>query len=275
MMNSASSAPNRAGANAAGALIEAWRELGGQLAPVGELPRLAETDALDLPEIVAQLDSAEIAARIANWRAASPALDGLFLQNTPPAHALRRLGLTHWTAGNPQAAAIVLATAAALAPNDGPLWLDLGFTLHAIGERKPARSVFERALALDPSPARGWLGLALVARDLADPIRAENAFKAALARNSTLSEAAFGVGLLCFEQRRYPEAAAHWRHAIAHGCRNPLVYAGLGQSLFFAGDFAGAAEALARETASGQADPQIVDRLRAGAFPGHRDPGRP
>ncbi|HEY1944381.1 MAG TPA: methyltransferase domain-containing protein [Roseiarcus sp.] len=266
MTKSVSSAPERARIHPAGALIEAWRELGGEGAPLGAIPGVAEIVSLDLPEIVAQLDSNAIAARIAEWRTASPALNAVLLQNTPPAHALRRFGLTHWTAGNPRAASIVLATAAALAPNDAPLWLDLGFTLHAVGDAAQAQSALERALALDPSPARGWLGLALAARDLANTVRAEEAFKAALACDASLSEAAFGVGLLCFEQRRHPEAAAHWRHAIAHGCRNPLIYAGLGQSLFFAGDFAGAANALERQIASGQADPRMVDRFALSRF---------
>ena len=256
----------RPSSNAAGALIEAWRELGDHSAPIGEAPRLAVVEALDLPEIVAHLDDREIDSRIAAWRAVSPPLDALLLQNTPPAEALRRFGLTHWTAGNPNAAAIALATAAAIAPHDAPLWLDLGFTLHATGEAAQARSVFERALALDPNPARGWLGLALVAKDTSNPVRAEEAFKAALARDSTLSEAAFGLGLLCFEQRRYPEAALRWRQAIAHGCRNPLVYAGLGQALFFAGDFAAAAEALERQVAPGGADPQLVERFALARF---------
>ena len=266
MTSRASIAAERPRANGAGALIEAWRELGGRPAPIGDIPRLADVDGLDLPEIVAHLDAHEIAARIAAWRSASPPLDGLFLQNVPPADALRRFGLTHWTAGNPQAAAIALATAAALAPDDAPLWLDLGFTLHATGEAAQARSVFERALALDPTSARGWLGLALVAKDLASPVRAEEAFKAALTCDPTLAEAAFGLGLLCFEQRRYPEAASSWRQAIADGCRNPLVYAGLGQALFFAGDFSGAAKALERQLASGTTDPQLVERFALARF---------
>jgi predicted TPR repeat methyltransferase len=266
MTKSASTAAVRPRSNAAGALMEAWRELGDQAAPIGEVPRLAVVEALDLPEIVAHLDTREIASRIVAWRAASPPLDALFRDAVPPADALRRFGLTHWTAGNPQAAAIALATAAAIAPNDAPLWLDLGFTLHATGEAAQARSVFERALALDPAPARGWLGLALVAKDLTNPVRAEEAFKAALARDPTLAEAAFGLGLLCFEQRRYPEAALRWREAITHGCRNPLVYAGLGQALFFAGDFSGAAQALERQISQGAADPQLVERYALARF---------
>jgi predicted TPR repeat methyltransferase len=267
MMKGASrAAPLRPGSSAAGALIEAWRELGPQAAEIDSVPALAPLEALDLPDIVARLTASEIGSRVAAWRAASRPLDALLAQQTPPADALRRFGLTHWAAGNPRAASIVLATAAALAPDDAALWLDLGFTLHAAGEVSDARSVLERALVLDPAPARGWLGLALVAKELADLSRAEEAFAAALARDPSLADAAFGLGLLCFEQRRYAQAARHWRTAIAAGCRNPLVYAGLGQALFFAGDFAAASEALARQIASGASDAKIVERFALSRF---------
>lgn len=203
-----------------------------------------------LPPVVSRLDAAEIASRIASWRAASAPLDTLFLQGIPPAAALRRFGLTHWSMNNVRAASAILAVAAALAPNDAALWLDLGSTLHASGEAAEARPVFERALALDSGLARAWLGLALVANALTDPETAERAFTAALQRDAQLSEAAFGLGLLCFEQRRYVEAVAHWRRAIDAGGRHPMIHAGLGQALFFTGDFSGAAREMAVQIAS-------------------------
>lgn len=250
----------------AGALLQSWRELGIQPTAAALIPPLASVAAFDLPQIVARLEAAEITARIAAWRAANRPLDALFLQRTPPADALRRFGLTHWAAGNPKAASVVLATAAAIAPDDAALWLDLGSTLHAAGEAAEARSAFERTIALDPELARAWLGLALVANDLSDKIRAEEAFKAALARDPKLAEAAFGLGLLCFEQRRYADAARYWRAAIAAGCQNALVYAGLGQALFFTGDFAGASRALARQIASGADDPKLIQRFALARF---------
>jgi len=203
-----------------------------------------------LPQVVSRLDAAEIGSLIASWRAASAPLDSLFLQGIPPAAALRRFGLTHWSMNNVRAASAILAVAAALAPNDAALWLDLGSTLHASGEATEARPAFERALALDSGLARAWLGLALVANALEDPQTAERAFVEALQRDSQLSEAAFGLGLLCFEQRRYAEAVAHWRRAIDAGGRHPMIHAGLGQALFFTGDFSGAAREMEIQIAS-------------------------
>ena len=250
----------QSGSDAAGAWLQAWRELDLDPADAGSFGLPANDATLDLPPIVARLDAAEIVSRIAAWRAGSAPLDALFLQGTAPATALRRFGLTHWAAGNPRAASVVFATAAAIAPDDAALWLDLGSTLHAAGEAAEARSAFERTLALDPAPARAWLGLGLVANELGDKGRAEAAFKAALARDPKLAEAAFGLGLLCFEQRRYAEAAVRWREAIAAGCQNALVHVGLGQALFFSGDFAGASKALAKQIASVAADPKLIER---------------
>ena len=58
----------------------------------------------------------------------------------------------------------------------------------------------------------------------------------------------------------------YWRAAIAVGCQNALVYAGLGQALFFTGDFSGAASALAEQIASGAADRRLVERFALARF---------
>ena len=216
-----------------------------------------------LPNVVSRLDAAEIGSRIAAWRAANARLDALFLQGVAPAAALRRFGLTHWSMNNARAASAIFAVAAALAPNDAALWLDLGSTLHACGDAAEARPAFERALALDSGLARAWLGLAMVANALADPAAAERAFAAALQCDPRLSEAAFGFALLCFEQRRYADAVAHWRRALDVGSRHPLLHAGLGQALFFTGDFSGAARELAIQIASGVGVDQKLTRRYA------------
>lgn len=245
------------------AAVSAWIEADpGRSESLAFAPFATGGDAT-LPPVVARLDAAEIGARIGQWRAASAPLDALFLQNIPPAAALRRFGLTFWSMKNAQAASTVLAVAAALAPNDAPLWLDLGSTLSASGAAADARPVFERAVALDPSLARAWLGLALVANTLADPEAAERAFAAALKRDPLLCEAAFGLGLLCFEQRRYAEAVIHWRRAIDAGSRHTLAHVGLGQALFFTGDFAGAAREMAIQIATGEGVDQKLTRRYA------------
>lgn len=248
------------------AMIAPWLTSGAPQADIGRFPRLVESSGPDLPPIVAKIGSSEIATRISAWRAGNRQLDALFLENAPPAQALRRLALTHWSAGDPRLASVVLATAAAIAPDLAPLWLDLGFTLHAIGDRANARAAFERSIALDDAPTRVWLGLALVAIELSDEKCAELAFSKALERDPTSSEAAFGLGLVCFEQRRYAEAARHWRSAVAFGCKSPNVHTGIAQALFFTGDFSGAATAFERQIVCGAADPKVIQRFALSRF---------
>ncbi len=268
MSRSVSSATHgRAGSPSSSAAARAWLETDAGLDEAVGLLAPASGGEAPLPSLIARLDAAQIADRIAIWRATSPPLDALFQQGAAPANALRRFGLTQWSMGNPLTASVVLATAAALALDDAALWLDLASTLHASGNPVEARPVFERVVALEPRFARGWLGLALVANALADPAGAERAFSAALQHDPQLGEAAFGLGLLCFEQRRYAEAVVHWRRALAAGCQNALIRAGLGQALFFTGDFAGAARELGAQIAGGNLiDRKLVRRYALARF---------
>lgn len=69
--NVSRAARKRPGSDEAGALLQSWRDLGIQPADAGHFPSLANSSAFDLPPIVARLDAAEIASRIAAWRAAN------------------------------------------------------------------------------------------------------------------------------------------------------------------------------------------------------------
>ena len=69
-----------------------------------------------------------------------------------------------------------------------------------------------------------------------------------------------------FRAEALPEAVRYWRAAIAVGCQNALVYAGLGQALFFTGDFAGASRTLAKQVASGVADEKLIQRFALSRF---------
>ena len=238
----------------------AWLRAPSREPSPGRLPNRAAEYIETLPRQVAQLDAQQIEARVEVWATSNPPFAALLREGAPPAQALRRLALTHWSAGNPRLASSMLATAAAIAPGTPELWLDLGFTLQAIAERADAGVALEIALALDPGPSRAWLGLAVISNELQDKARAETAFAMALEREPGLSEAAFGLGLICFEQRRYAEAVRHFQAAVKAGCQNGLVHVGLGQSLFFIGDFAGAARALETQLASGPAEASLAQR---------------
>ncbi len=228
---------------------------------LGRRPQRLATDEIgEIPYIVASVDARQAEARIDIWRTGNPGFDAQLRLNVLPASALRRLAIGRWSAGDARSASIMLATAASMAPETAEIWLDLGFTLQGVGQKRDAKLAIERSVALDPAPARAWLGLATLANELGDKALAERAFAAAFERDSSLSGAAFGLGLIAFEQRRYAEAVERFRAAVAAGCDNGLVWVGLGQSLFFLGDFAGAARESQRWIAGGAPDPALIRR---------------
>ena len=100
-------------------LTASWLASGSPQTETGRFPQL-EPQHSDLPRIIADLGAGEVAARIAAWRAGNRQFDALLHEKVPPAQALRRLALTHWSAGDPRTASVVLATAAALSPYSAP-----------------------------------------------------------------------------------------------------------------------------------------------------------
>lgn len=220
----------------------------------------------DLPLFVASLEATAVAELFQRWGLAHPALDVWLREGASRSGALRRLALTLWSRGDADGASRMLTAAAALAPDDAAIWLDLGYVLQAVGDRFHALQACERAATLDPGSARARLAVGLLARETNANSRAETALCEALALDPGLCEAAFALGLLCFDQRRYAEAASHWRQARAVGSTQPMLIAGLGQCLFFLGDFSGAAEALGAHLALGEAEPAIVRRCALAHF---------
>jgi predicted TPR repeat methyltransferase len=203
----------------------------------------------------------ELAERLGRWRSAFPALDALILSNTPPAAAMRRLGLTFWAAGQPAAAAEALGDSVALDDRDGAVWLDLGFSRRACGRSSEALEAFERAAELTPGVARVWLAIGLAAKELGAAPRAEAALERAVELDPLLDDAAYALGLICFETRRYAEAAHRWRPLAARGYRAAGLKLGLGQCEFFLGDFAAAAVSLQAHLEIAPGDADIARRL--------------
>lgn len=204
--------------------------------------------------------SAAAVERLARWRHAFPALDGIIRGGAAPATAMRRLGLTFWAAGEAAAAAEALGESVALAPKDAAAWLDLGFARRAARQIGAALEAFERAAKLAPDIARNWLALGIAAKELGETGRAETALEKALALNAGLDDASYVLGLLCFEARRYAEAALRWRPLAARGYVANGLWLGLGQCQFFLGEFAAAAQSLAAHLETNPDDVAIVRR---------------
>jgi len=233
----------------------------GDLNPIRNrtMPALARAE-LSLPS--ARSPETEARARLAQWRRQYPPLDMLISGGAAPGPALRRLGLTLWTAGQTQAAAEALGEAVIFAPADAAAWLDLGFARRACGEQREALEAFEETARLAPADARPCLAIGLTAKALGLMERAESAFEAALACDPTLDDAAYSMGLLLFEARRYAEAAARWRPLAAKGYVAPGLWLGLGQCQFFVGEFAAAVQSLAAHIKSAPGDEEAWRRLR-------------
>jgi predicted TPR repeat methyltransferase len=182
-------------------------------------------------------------------------------QKVEPAKALRFFGLKLWEEGRSDLASKALAAAVALSPNDSAAWSDLAGAYYAAGLRDEAGAALAASLERNPVQPRGWLFLAMIRNDAQDFGGAEGAYRRALALDPGLADATFGLGLLCFRQRRFEEAAAHMRAAISQGNQTHAAWACLGQALYLLGDFAGAASAFATQAGRETAEPGIVRKL--------------
>ena len=225
---------------------------------------LARTDAAPDPRSLPPQTPAH--SRLALWRRLYPPLDALIATGAAPGPALRRLGLTLWTAGRTQDAAEALAEAVVFAPQDAAAWLDLGFARRACGDMRAALEAFEETARLTPGDARAWLAIGLATKALGFVERAETAFETALARDPGLDDAAYSLGLVAFEARRYGEAASRWRPLVARGYVASGLLLGLGQCQFFQGEFEAAAHSLAAHLAASPADEEAQKRHRLVSF---------
>jgi predicted TPR repeat methyltransferase len=219
------------------------------------IPALSRFPAVTLPT------PSEIEGSIALWRAQARPLDELFMRRVEPAKALRFYGLKLWEAGHAGLAAEVLRVAAALSPQEAQIWSDLAGAFYASGKRSEAAAAMTASLDLDDAQPRGFLFLAMIRNDEQDFGAAETAYRQALALDPTLTDASFGLGLLCFRQRRFEQAAELMRFAISQGNETVAAWACLGQALYLVGDFSGAAEAFAAQAARHPVEPAIVQRF--------------
>jgi len=222
-----------------------------------ELPGLGGVPTMQAPD---DPEAAAWPSALQRWGEEFPGLKAWLGAGISAAAALRRLGLTLWTAKRLDLAAQALSDAAAADPTDGAAWLDLGFCLRALGETQVARDAFVRATEAAPHHARAWLALGLAAKEGGDPRLAEDALRRATLLDPGLDDAAYALGLMHFEARRYADAATCWRGLAARGYKTGLIRVGLGQCLFFLGEFGEAAESLGAHLADHPGDEPIAKR---------------
>ncbi len=205
--------------------------------------------------------ASEVESSITAWRAEQPRLDALLNQQVPPAKALRFLALRHWSEQKLESAISMLAASAVLAPEEASTWNDLASAYHATSRPDDARACLSASLSGNDRQPQGWLLLASIESDAGNDAQAEIAFLRALELDPQLADAAAGLGLLYFRQRRFAEAAERLQSAVSAGSEIPFVQACLGQARFLVGDFSGAAAAFAVQLVGEPANTKVRQKL--------------
>lgn len=205
--------------------------------------------------------ASEISQAFASWRAVNPMLARMCVQHPLPHNALRHFGLTVLAQGQSDLAINVLKAALALARDDVVLWNDLAGALYRAGRREEAQAAQRASLDRDSAQPQGWLLLAAIDSSLGDDAAAESGYRTALKLDPHLAEAAFGLGIVCFQQRRFADCVKWLRQSIADGGHNMGLYVCLGQALFLLGDFGQAVSALQTATSFPSCDGAVVEKL--------------
>jgi predicted TPR repeat methyltransferase len=196
---------------------------------------------------IALPSAAEIESSLTIWRGQYPLLQSLIGQETPPATALRRVGLSLSESGVSDTVVDMFMAATALSPHDASLWNDLGTVLQARGRTDDAIACIRESLQENPSQPRTWAFLGLLHDGRSQSHDAEQAFLCALERDPSQATALRGLGFLYFGQRRFELAANRLKSAIACGETDAEVHACLGLALWSIGRFAQAAHAFAEQ----------------------------
>jgi predicted TPR repeat methyltransferase len=205
--------------------------------------------------------ASDISQAFAGWRAANPVLARMCQQHPLPHEALRHFGLTVLAQGQSDLAINVMKAALALARDDVILWNDLAGALYRAGRREEAQAAQRTSLDRDSAQPQGWLLLAAIDSSLGNDSAAESGYRTALKLDPHLAEAAFGLGIICFQQRRFADCVKWLRQSIADGGHNMGLYVCLGQALFLLGDFAQAVSALQTATNLFSCDGMVVEKL--------------
>ncbi|QAY96065.1 SAM-dependent methyltransferase [Methylovirgula ligni] len=205
--------------------------------------------------------AAEVSQAFPAWRLTNPILARLSFEYPQPQEALHRFGLALSAQGQTEPALGILKAALALAPEEADLWNDLASAFYRAGQYAEAGAAQRRSLACDPAQPQGWLLLASIDSALGDAAAAEVGYLAALKLDPYLSEAAFGLGILCFGRRQFTEAVKWLRQSIASGGHHMGLYVCLGQALFLLGDFAAAVSALESAARFPSCDATVVEKL--------------
>lgn len=204
-------------------------------------------------------DEIEALRDMERWRREEPGFAALLEAGASAHTALRGVGLHWWSHGHPARAVRPFMAALLLGPESADVLLDLGSVLLADGRAEEGLAAYLRATQIAPADARPWLKAGLVFQARGQTEAAGAHFERALACDAGCSDAAAGLGMVRFAQRRYTEAAQRLA-SVAAGAPDQTIGLALGQALYLSGDFAAAAEAFRPHVAAGASDVRIRQR---------------
>lgn len=208
----------------------------------------------------------EIENSLADWQERYPKIKTLIETGTPPAKALRYVGLELWRGGCLEKAAEAMAQAVSMEPREAAIHAELGSLLGAIGRKEEALQSLGASLELDPNRAAVWINLANTSNDLGNKTLAEQAFVVALELAPDSTEGLAGLGLLYIELRRFEDAARLLKAAVDRGVTEMAIHACLGQALHLLGDFSQACLSFEKAARAFPDQEQIVRKYAQARF---------
>ena len=133
--------------------------------------------------------------------------------------------------GRPDAALPLLEQAAALAPDDVKIRIDLGRALNNLQRLPAARAAFEEAVHLDPKSAVAWNGLGHVCRRLGDMATAGEAFRCAVSLQPDTGRPMANLASVHLARGEIDEGLRLLRRAAAVDPADPRIRCLLGDAL--------------------------------------------
>jgi len=131
------------------------------------------------------------------------------------AAAWHLLAVLAFRAGNPQAAAVHIERAVALAPARADCRCNRGFILRALDRDDDAETAFRQAIERDPDMVEAHYQLGNLLRETRRPADAEASYRRVLELVPAHHQAHNNLGAALGELDRFDEAAEHFRRAIA------------------------------------------------------------
>jgi tetratricopeptide (TPR) repeat protein len=219
--------------DAQAALLGIWRDQAHAAARGGDLEKalalLIEARKLDPTEPDVEYDLGMVALRMSLFPDAMEAFEQTLKVRKNDAPAIYGLGRTTMAVAKFDDARQAFARYIELRPQDASGHYALGVTLQALQRAPEARTEYERSIELQPQQTESYFQLGLMNLDAGSLTPAAEQFERVLKRDPRHTGALTGMGRVKFQEKKYVEAAALLKSAVAadSGLREAHYYLGL------------------------------------------------